>query len=780
MTLTAPYNFVPLCEHIAFSGEVSTDLADLPSQDMPQKGGSESGTLDVVLTAHGRLLVSQTTKAGEPKLFFRDPDGNPALPGSSWRGAIRNVLEIATFGRMNLIDDQRTSMRDLNAVTDYRSHFSFKTATVSFASKVFAGWLEYTDGEVTLTPCNYARVDHRDTLGRLSVDRGKSFRVRIEDAIAAHTTKKTPWERPGQTPRSTDTTIAETVQRIFLEGAGATLKPTLWVEDTAQDHPHNGKALHYRKASDDKMDLLGGALTQQSGTLVFTGMPSGTKHMEFFFFGPKAPQPLDQKILNLFLAVNEEQEKESPTWAWRKEDFYDGRPIPVFYIKDASGIRQVGLSMMFKMAGDNSVHDLVKHTNQLHVAAETDTAIDLASRIFGRIGPKRQSNTATDAAAFRSRVSFGWGKVVPDTWRDDREFKVHLQKPKVGYFPAYVRQVDFSGADGNKLVMLRDNGHDRVGKKKDDTYADYRSYMNWKDQPKEGETIRGWKRYPVQSNPPQPADSAEASRLVPLIAKQGQTLRFTAKLRYHNLHPIELGALIWAVTFGENAALRHSMGMGRPLGWGQVSIAAQLDQDQKFALTAFAEAMETWAGQKSIKGGWAGSLQIRQLTAMADPVVGDKNRRSLTQMVLDPDNRINGFLKAKKAGDVLPEYGLDDLSEYWDGPDPAKVKGLEESIQGQGQSAARNVVAGVRKEFDSIRAEHQKAIAERANAEAGKAQAALNAGEYPAGSRVIVRDKLGIRLVVAWLSSGFRMVSRNEDGTGRQEKTNIKLLTPAP
>lgn len=770
MTLTAPYNFVPLSEHIAISGEVCADLTHLPSQDNPQPGGSESGVFDVVMTAHGRLLVSQTTKPGEAKRFFRDPDLDPALPGSSWRGAIRNVLEIATFGRMNLVDDQRTGMRDLNAVTDYRSHFSEDIRPRVYKSKAFAGWLEYKGSKVTLSPCEYARVDYRDVLGRLSVDnKGKTFRDRIEDAIDDHKAKKIPWEKPGQTPRATDTTIAETVQRIFLEGVDVTLTPRLWVEDTEQDHPHDGKKLHYRKASDDTGDLLGGVWAEQTGTLVFTGMPSGSKHMEFFFFDKKAALPLDRKILNLFLAVNEEQEKESPTWAWRKSDFYDGKPIPVFYIKnDAGGIRQIGLSMMFKMAGDNSVHDLVRNTNPLHVA-EADTAIDLASRIFGRIGAKGRSNTATDAAAFRSRVSFGWAKVVANTWREVQELKVHLQKPKVGYFPAYVRQVDFAGVDGRDLVKLRGNSP-----------ADYRSYMNWKDQPKAGETIRGWKRYPVQNDPPSPVESGEAPPLVPLIAKHGQTLRFTAKLRYHNLHPIELGALIWAVTFGENAALRHSIGMGRPLGCGQVSIAAQLDDGHKAALKAFTDAMEAWAGQKDIKGGWAGSLQIRQLTAMADPVAGKQNRGALAQMVLDPDKRKNGFLDAKKAGDVLPEYGLGDLSEWWAGPDAATVKGLAEFKEGLGRDDVRTVLKEARRVFDAKRAGRMKETEERANAEAGKGKAAMNAGEFPVGTRVTVRGKPGVRLVVAWFSKGFRMVSRNEDGTGSPEKTNASLLTLAP
>jgi len=174
MTLTAPYNFVPLSRHVCQAKDLDQALAGVPSQDMPIEGGL-SGSLTLTLTCDGPLLVNWRPQAQktDPKTMGRVPipmeKDVPAIPGSTLRGMVRNVLEIATFGKMALVDDQRTSMRDLNAVLDYRRHFTATLNRDHYASKVNAGWLRIVGGAVTLTPCEYARVDHWDTLDAMSL-----------------------------------------------------------------------------------------------------------------------------------------------------------------------------------------------------------------------------------------------------------------------------------------------------------------------------------------------------------------------------------------------------------------------------------------------------------------------------------------------------------------------------------------------------------------------------------------------------------------------------------
>lgn len=114
--VTAPYNFVPLSEHVCLAKELDPALDGIPSQDHPIEGGL-SGRIDLTLTAHAPILVSWSEGGGNPKRFG-SIDGVPHIPGSSLRGMVRNVLEIASFGRMGFVDDARTSLGRVSEVVE--------------------------------------------------------------------------------------------------------------------------------------------------------------------------------------------------------------------------------------------------------------------------------------------------------------------------------------------------------------------------------------------------------------------------------------------------------------------------------------------------------------------------------------------------------------------------------------------------------------------------------------------------------------------------------------
>jgi hypothetical protein len=81
--------------------------------------------------------------------------------------------------------------------------------------------------------------------------------------------------------------------------------------------------------------------------------------------------------------------------------------------------------------------------------------------------------------------------------------------------------------------------------------------------------------FPSVPQPPDPRNRSVQTRLTALATGA----RFKTKLRFHNLRPVELGAVVWALTFGrpealegKDSGLQHRIGMGKPLGLGQVSI----------------------------------------------------------------------------------------------------------------------------------------------------------------------------------------------------------------
>lgn len=101
--IKAPFNFVPLNEKVFFP-----NWADQVSHDIPFSDG-ESGVIELELEAMTPIFVrnGHTKEDAEAKnddyiSFSKDSDGNYFIPATSVKGMIRNVLEIISFGKMNL------------------------------------------------------------------------------------------------------------------------------------------------------------------------------------------------------------------------------------------------------------------------------------------------------------------------------------------------------------------------------------------------------------------------------------------------------------------------------------------------------------------------------------------------------------------------------------------------------------------------------------------------------------------------------------------------------
>lgn len=660
--LHAPYNFVPLSKH------VRTEWGPDPSQDIPYRDGL-SGTLAITVTADTPLLVSGSDEvaptddrnvtdgdatAARPKRFFRSPDGTPAIPGSSLRGMVRNVVEIIGYGKFQLVDDRRYGLRDLTAAArlDYGAQFTEKTGDRRYRARSLAGWLSRgRDGGWLITPCAFARIDHGQ-LAYLS----PQFATRLADI------KKR---------REQDERTAEKLVEAWesLHGSIDPIEPMPFsVEPEATAHRHSPGGLMYREAFVPGRVTTGTQTEERRGTLVFTGQPGQKKHLEFVFLDGEAGPPIEisPKVWNGFIAVHEGQEKPSPTWEFWRERLATGAVsrIPVFYLLDQRNrLRALGLALMFKLAQDDSTHDLIRSAGGDHLpgAKQDDAGLDLAERMFGLIDE-------AGAGSFKGRIDIGLARLIDPERFEAPTYKTILGAPKPSFFPAYVRQVDFTDGEGAALASRERPGRD------DREVAQYRTYMPWRNATAE---LRGWKRYPARgpgSHPPKQLNASQEKsagshvRLQPLQRDGG--LAFEGLVHFHNLLPVELGALVWALEWGGDPALRHGLGMGKPFGWGQVSVRIEREHRRlrvrpnrpealapslEICRDEFVAAMEAWALRRGIAGGWAAGPQLRRLRAMADPSNVGLNG-PLGYPVLDPERRINGFQEAKRNGLVLREY----------------------------------------------------------------------------------------------------------------------------
>jgi CRISPR-associated protein (TIGR03986 family) len=530
------------------------------------------------------------------------PDGRYALPGSSLKGMIRSVLEIASFSRMNLVDDVRMGVRDLTsgARPFYGNFMTQQVAHKTYKPRSKAGWLSFDrkHNRWCIKPCEYARVEHSAL---------KAYHV--SDWVKAH-------------QRSTAKEKYDAWKKSF------TVRFTPGEE---QPHSHSrGNQLVYRKASE-----LGVGNTL--GELVFTGQPSPKKHMEFVFFGlAGTPIAVSDRVFRGFLDIhNQVQEKGKPTpWDyWRAIS-----RIPVFYLEtpDRPGaIASLGLAQMYKLAYRNSVHDAIRKSSPMHLDGNGN---DLANLLFGRVGESPEN-------CLKGRVSFGHATAKNQVTAQKQAATI-LNGPKPTYYPNYITQPKAKGGHLPKN-------------------SSYGTLMD------EQCRIRGWKRYPAR-----PAEQAQVQALT---SQQTETKKvqvilhplpkeaiFTSRVTFHNLKPVELGAVCWALTWAGNSELRHSLGMGKPFGFGQISIQVAHEDIRSNApqtkTSTWQECRDLFIAymdreHKKARGyqkSWQESLEITSLLGMADP--NNKPAKGQLRHMRLSTEADNEFKDVKDALLVLADY----------------------------------------------------------------------------------------------------------------------------
>lgn len=481
--ITAPYRFVPLSNLIAYP-----DWSDKVSHDKPFKDGV-SGELTIALENHTPMCIGgiqESSTEYEPgKIhFFRTPDQNPAIPATSLKGMLRNVLEIASFSKMRQVEDQKLGVRDLtDAKNFYMTNIRNPQAGwLSFDSK--KGWVIY--------PCSYARVHQQQVIDTFNLN----YNV---------------WAK--------SSTI---MSRYAMLG----ICPSVVFEHTEEK---NGKKL---------VDI--GVTNGQEGSLVVTGQPGqifdkgrSAKKYEFVFYNT---QELPTKISSTVMSGFRQIHQDTKEWQyWQKNLNTLKHGVPVFYHTDGSEVRSLGLAMLYKLPYKNSIHDAISHTNLQHID-ETAKA-DMSDLLFGFIAEDENQ------VGLRGRVQIGMAELEDKTPMLQFSPPVVLSAPKPTYYPAYIYQ-----NEGSKEFsqLMQNNAR-----------------------------IAGWKRYQAKTYEEYPILESKVlqnKRVQVKLETIAQNSQFSFNIRVHNLLPVELGALLWSLDFGECDACCHVLGMGKPFGLGRVKL----------------------------------------------------------------------------------------------------------------------------------------------------------------------------------------------------------------
>ena len=604
--ISAPYNFVPLAEKV-----FSPDWGGLVSHDVPFEDGY-SGVLHYTLEAMSPLLVGgkQEKEEGQPgKVWFHRTGEDFTIPGSSIRGMVRGVFEVATFSRMRQVDDMRHAIRDISGqfVKDsYTDKIKVQQLDGSEVKKFQPGLLRMgPDGKPNILPCKQEPISQSEVRALL---RNRQLNFNSARLVADK-------------------------YKYWLQSVQANGKKPSEINDLLVDY------------------LKGKAKVAREAVLVFTGWIP-TKRNESIFYDPKRSQPIevfgaDKRAWADFLHVhgddqpeetgsgnNRSKNKRSWPGYWRRI-YREGGEVPVYYFQD-EGLFRIGLAKLPRLAGDFSVHDLIKHSSEEHL--NTNGKPDMTDLLFG----------TTEGDGAKGRVHFSLCRVADGSEATPEEWgPTILNGPKASFFPNYLEQKTDSNG-----VRLPDG----------ETYATYLRRDN-SDKPK----IRGWKRYPAR-----PKDEVRAQNVQPdqgpsvqvklFPLKQG--VKFTGRVVFHNLKPEELGALVWSLRFGNKGKCLHSLGMGKPFGFGQVKVtldhdksvvepnaaqevdnaAAGVEERLKECVTKFIDMLDS-AVQ------WRESPQVEALAVMAMPEQRIRFQSGeLQHMSLD------GFRDAKRYGLVLKSY----------------------------------------------------------------------------------------------------------------------------
>jgi len=595
--IKSPYNFVPLSEHV-----FSPEWKDQISHDVPFSDG-ESGEIDVTITADTPLYIREgglwnaddrTNRDSKMHNFFSDNKGNCVIPGTSLKGVIRNVFEIITYSKMQFVENNRYSIRNLrNSIYTKKmtkTEGDWKNKTIRPLVK--SGWLTILENKWCIIPCEYARVEIKD------LKNFHSNNPSIENKQSS-VSKYNKWG--DQLAIDFDTKKGP-----FAHSCGM------------MDYI---KAINIRKGDKGKIVFTGQASPRKMSKF---GKMFG-KHMEFVFFNENENNCKNVENLKKDFIFIHSDGKGNPNEEWKywKGELKKTKRVPVFYLEKNNKVHSMGLAMMYRLAYDYSVHEVISNTNSNHLKSDD---IDFAEAIFGR----------SKDPMLKGRVQVGHFKETLESKNKRNDISCDcvttvLGSPKPTYYPNYIEQ------EHTKIIK---------GKRQYNTFMDSNS------------KIRGWKRYPIQDNnckldllpkPPKNSMGRTNMDVATLFKPLPKGTEFKGKLRYHNLKLVELGAIIWSLTFGGNTNCRHSIGMAKPYGLGSIKLSIKDNDKYRNSLEKFINYMDDKLNGKLIE-----QDEVKELLLMADIKV--KSNNELKYQIMDNTRRINDFVDDEKKNFYLERY----------------------------------------------------------------------------------------------------------------------------
>lgn len=383
--LRAPYNFVPLNQKVVFP-----EWAEQISQDVPFSD-AVSGTLELTVTAQSDIFIRNghtrddaSQKNENYSSFSKTADGRFFIPGTSLKGAVRNVLEILSCGKAQRVVNRSFGIRDLKGGDQ-----PFYTKIIR-PNSINCGWLYREDDAYKLIDC------------------GRPWRISAEELDRHFGSSLLSFIREGNF-KDDEKRTAQIKYKMF--------EPLGVLTGTFAGSGKYKNQLKVVQYSDHGTP----------GTVVFTGQTGGgykkeVKVYEFVF----PDDPISEKTVEVpeqvfreFDSIHQTSSDYMNYWAKKLER---GQRIPVFFLyKPNKELDAMGLAFMFKYPAYHSVYDAIP--DEL-----LSWKPDLASCIFGY---------SLKDKSLRGRVQFGHA-FAQGTPVERPQCSASMASPKPSFYPFYL------------------------------------------------------------------------------------------------------------------------------------------------------------------------------------------------------------------------------------------------------------------------------------------------------------------------------------------------------
>lgn len=277
---------------------------------------------------------------------------------------------------------------------------------------------------------------------------------------------------------------------------------------------------------------------EENGYLIITGQ-AGRKRMNFIFQEPKNEIGfLNDKVMLDFLSIATKEDPQNKSAIYKYlTDLKHTHGVPVFFLTNNDGkAKALGLTQMFRLMHKQSIGDLMPDSHK------TTAELDFAELLFGDIDNNNDNNNPKKGR--KGRVNVGLSTITSATsaTHTTQTITKVLASPKPSFYPTYINQKEPNPRGKHNNFT------------KDAKISGRKQYLIHKQADNEG------------------VDTSTISSTLHTL----ENATFKGKVRFHNLKSVELGALIFALTFGENETqdsnYYHAIGMGKSYGFGKVKI----------------------------------------------------------------------------------------------------------------------------------------------------------------------------------------------------------------